>query len=239
MSQSYTVDVYDSSHVGATDLANIENNFAAIKSCFSGASDTALSSPEIREAGMWWYDTANKLLKQRNADNDGWITWFDLDAGTLSVSVGTDSIKSTARKPTLIQGEDISPGSCSLFGESYVVEAGNILEVASADENTTTSTTYVKTKEARLGRAGTYRVKFDLKSGSTNTVYGQIYKDGVALGTERTKAVATYETFSEDLEFEVGDLVQLYIKATSGETCYIENFEIYSSCPITPTITLD
>ena len=68
MAQNWTDDVYASSHVGATDLQNIENNFAAIKSFFSGA-----SAPSNAVAGMPWFDTAKKVSKQRNAGNSAWL----------------------------------------------------------------------------------------------------------------------------------------------------------------------
>lgn len=73
MSQSWTDDVYASGHVGDTDLQNMENNFAALKSTFSGA--TAPSNPV---AGIFWYDTTAHILKQRNEANNAWLNIYDL-----------------------------------------------------------------------------------------------------------------------------------------------------------------
>ncbi len=67
MAQSYTIDVYDGSHTAATDLQNIENNFAALKSSFSGA-----SAPSNTEFGMPWADTGQKVIKVRNDTDDAW-----------------------------------------------------------------------------------------------------------------------------------------------------------------------
>ena len=68
MAQSWTDDVYASGHVGDTDLQNMENNFTAIKSLFSGG-----SAPPNAVAGMPWFDTTQKVQKQRNAGNSAWI----------------------------------------------------------------------------------------------------------------------------------------------------------------------
>ena len=68
MAQSWTDDVYASGHVGDTDLQNMENNFTAIKSMFSGG-----SAPSNAVAGMPWFDTTQKVQKQRNTANSAWI----------------------------------------------------------------------------------------------------------------------------------------------------------------------
>ena len=42
----------------------------ALQTCFSGASEPAAP---IRRPYMWWADTTNGILFQRNGANDGWI----------------------------------------------------------------------------------------------------------------------------------------------------------------------
>lgn len=68
MSQTWTDNVYQSDHVYSTDLQNMENNFAALKSMFSGT-----SAPSSPIAGMPWFDTTQKVQKQRNAGNAAWV----------------------------------------------------------------------------------------------------------------------------------------------------------------------
>jgi hypothetical protein len=68
MAQNYTIDSFDSSHVAQTDLQNMENNFAALKSSFSGA-----SAPGNTVAGMLWKDTTKNLLKVRNYNDSAWL----------------------------------------------------------------------------------------------------------------------------------------------------------------------
>lgn len=76
MSQTWTDDVFDPNHDGQTDLQNIENNFAALKSQFGGA--TAPANPV---AGMPWVDTTAHILKIRNEANSAWLSIFNLATG--------------------------------------------------------------------------------------------------------------------------------------------------------------
>jgi len=76
MSQDFTDDCFASGHVAQTDMQNIENNFAALKSCFSGS-----SAPPDTVAGMWWYDTSADILKLRNEANSAWLNVFDFSIG--------------------------------------------------------------------------------------------------------------------------------------------------------------
>jgi len=73
MAQNWTDDVFDPGHVGQTDLQNIENNFACLKSSFSGS-----SAPVNPVPGMFWVDTTNHILKMRNEANNAWLNVWDL-----------------------------------------------------------------------------------------------------------------------------------------------------------------
>mgnify|MGYP006921296317 CR=1 FL=1 len=65
---------------GGTFRADLNAALAAILSQNSGA-----SAPASPAAHMIWMDTANSLLKIRNAANDAWITVMDLSAASLRV----------------------------------------------------------------------------------------------------------------------------------------------------------
>ena len=72
MSQTYTDNVFATDHAVQTDMQNIENNFAALKSAFSGA-----TTPADTVAGMWWFDTTANILKLRNEANNAWLSVWD------------------------------------------------------------------------------------------------------------------------------------------------------------------
>ena len=67
MAQTYTADCFAGSHEAQTDLQNMENNFAALKSLFSGT-----GAPSNTVAGMPWMDTTQKVLKYRNTADAAW-----------------------------------------------------------------------------------------------------------------------------------------------------------------------
>lgn len=73
MSQTYTDDCFATGHIALTDLQNFENNFAALKSSFSGP-----NAPSNPVAGMYWYDTTAHILKQRNELNTTWLSIWDV-----------------------------------------------------------------------------------------------------------------------------------------------------------------
>ncbi|GAF81091.1 unnamed protein product [marine sediment metagenome] len=71
MAQLYNTNVYQRNHIMTTDMQNMENNFACLKSNFSGSSAAA----NVVQ-GMRWYDTTNKAMKYYNA---GWYKFFQGD----------------------------------------------------------------------------------------------------------------------------------------------------------------
>ena len=95
--QTYVDDCYDSTHTATTDLAAMENNFAALKSAFSGATE-----PVNTVAGMWWFDTTANILKLRNEANNAWQSVWDFANNkpvitNLSNEI-TDAMIATANK---------------------------------------------------------------------------------------------------------------------------------------------
>lgn len=121
----------------------------------------------------------------------------------------------------------------------HIVEAtdANIVAQALSEVAIVGETDYTMHKEIRIGCAGTYRIKFAMKVGTSVTVYGRIYKNGAPYGTEQTRTVNTYAVFSEDLDFVAGDLIQGYFKVSSF-TSYEKDFIIYGDLG-TPSVNLD
>lgn len=113
----------------------------------------------------------------------------------------------------------------------------NVLIDDSLVESSATKNVYVKIKEIRLQSqiepSSLFRFIFDLRC-PTETGYGRIYRNGVAVGTEQTVVAtgANYTNFSEDIvmtNWTNGDLVQLYGKWNGFapvEAVYVRNFQI-------------
>jgi len=68
MAQDWTDDVFAAGHTGQTDLQNMENNFAAMKSLFSGA-----AQPASMAACHPWFDTTQHVLKIRDDGDSAWL----------------------------------------------------------------------------------------------------------------------------------------------------------------------
>ncbi len=115
---------------------------------------------------------------------------------------------------------------------STVTASDNLL-VSSDAEIVTTLTVYTKFKEFRVQVNGKYRVTFDLTivgTYGTYSAFGQVWKNGAPYGVEATNNSGNWHTRSDDLDFVVGDLVQLYGKVyVSGIECHLKNFRLYGS----------
>ena len=83
---------------GAAVRSDLNNALAAIVSNNSNA-----TAPATTYAFMWWVDTTNGQLKQRNAANDDWIVVRELD-GTMLMEDGT------AAAPGLAFASDLDTG---------------------------------------------------------------------------------------------------------------------------------
>lgn len=94
MSQS-TLDIQNST--GKVFRENVNAALQALGSCFAGTTDPSTSSYAI--AYMWWLDTGNNLVKQRNTTNSTWIVRGHLDSNGCIIWDGT--ITSLASAATL------------------------------------------------------------------------------------------------------------------------------------------
>lgn len=136
----------------------------------------------------------------------------------------------TVGKVMLGQGAGISP----VEGSLPPTRATDDLKHSNDAQKLTTSEVFAKLKELNLVELPTrsIRVKFDLKSADAITAHGKIYLNGAPIGTERTKAASTYETFSEDFNcsaWSPNDLLQVYAYTDNGtqSAAYIRNMQLY------------
>lgn len=93
------------------------------------------------------------------------------------------------------------------------------------------TTTATKSKEIMITVAGSYLIKFAIKS-STNSHKGQIYRNGTALGMEQiNNANAYFIEFSETVGgWTRGDLCQIFAWTNSGTSAgAVAHFRIFGS----------
>ncbi len=94
--------------------------------------------------------------------------------------------------------------------------AGNYC-VGFSDVHDVTEAVYTKHIEFYIGRAGAIRVRLGVATKGGNTAYARVYKNGVAVGTERSTLSTTLVFYDEDFTALVaGDLIQIYGKQTNA-----------------------
>ncbi len=257
MSQSYSSNCFSTANVIETDMQNVENNFDALRSLFSGS-----SAPTSPDAGQLWYDTGSSSVKIRY--NSSWVEWWDMDGQCVAAGkVGTDSLASgavTDAKVTSVGGSKITAGSIpsgkfqagAIAGADIAdgtitrakigaYTAGNYFIIGSDSEKTTAATSYTKVKEIVVTRTGTLRVSFALASSNMINAYGRVYRNGVAVGTARNTISTTPQTYSEDISgWGPNDLCQIYAYTQSGAyPAKVTNFRLYTGAPEREYVTMD
>ena len=100
------------------------------------------------------------------------------------------------------------------------------------------SADYVKVKTITLtyGLLGQQRFLFDLATDEVGaTAYGQIYRNGVALGSGQTETSLVYVTKTENITqvWNPGDTCELWIHGSGGtDSAFVQNFRIaYDDAP--------
>ena len=103
-----------------------------------------------------------------------------------------------------------------VYGSSGFLSAGDNI-IAFWDVQTyTSSTSFTKKREIQINMGGFVRVSFTLRQTGGYTGSAQIYKNGVAVGTLRTRTVNSNLEFTEDFAVNVGDKIALYMKSSSS-----------------------
>jgi hypothetical protein len=144
-----------------------------------------------------------------------------------------DNIFADPGIPTQVVGFD-GVNTFSIYppsGTYFIASTDTAALFASADteETHTGDTTMTKVKEIQIKTPGTLSISFDIKnSNAGGATTGQVYKNGVALGTSQGVTGTTYTTYTETLgPFTAGDLIQLYIKTGAAvNTAYARNFRL-------------
>lgn len=135
--QNYTDDCFAGNHAAQTDMQNIENNFACLKSAFSG-----VAQPADMVAGMWWYDTTANILKLRNEANNAWQSVWDFASnkpvianlsneitGAMIAAAVKDPVAGTAGLRTLGAGaQQAARGNDARLSDERVPTNGSVIE---------------------------------------------------------------------------------------------------------------
>ena len=247
MAQTYNDAVPASTRDALEDLTAIRNNFAALKSCFSGA-----TAPPNPVAGMWWYDTTANMLKIRNEANDAWLNVYDFANGRAPLALLATNCSRTVVAGTGVSvAGNLASGNVTVAiasggvgttqladssvsqGKMVNYTAGDRLLIKSVQETIATSITYIALKQIRLDRGGTLRISFKLRrvGGSLLPVYGRVYRNGSAVGTERSTTSTSGDTYTQDISgWSAGDRIQVYGRTSDAISTTVGVSELRVSC---------
>lgn len=113
MSQNWLDDVFSTDHVVETDMAQVENNFAALKSMFSGA-----TAPTTAVTYQLWADSGNSKIMFLGT-GASWEALYDCandrvaDGKVDGVSIKTNSILASNLGATCVKAVAIDAGAIS------------------------------------------------------------------------------------------------------------------------------
>ena len=255
MSQTYTDDCYSLSMQATTSLQAFEDNFAALKSAFSG-----VTAPGNTVAGMWWYDTTAHILRVRNEDNTAWLSVWDLAnnkpvmanivpadfaAAMKDAAAATASLRTLGTGATqACAGNDprLSSADGSITGAKLVaVAAGTTHTLVSgyraSPKGGTDSTSYVVGFEFEIKRSGVVRLSY---TGYGNPYGTARFKSGVndTYGDERNPGTTT-KTYTDDLTVVSGDKIRIKYKATAfGNHADFTNVSVMCIDPLMNTVRI-
>lgn len=115
------------------------------------------------------------------------------------------------------------------YATAEMLASGNVKN-SNDTERTTTSTTAVKLKEIRINKnySGTLRVVWLMACEKGYGVWGQVYKNGTPIGTEQGTGNLYPTAFTQDISggLAAGDLIQIYLRAASGDTGHVKNMKL-------------
>lgn len=160
----------------------------------------------------------------------------DLVAGNIKSGVnifgvaGTFTSDATAVAGNILNGKTAYVNGSKITGTFPVYTAGTHIIAYSDKIKSSYGSSYQKVKEITIKSAGVYRIYFTLKNTIYFEVYGRIYKNGVAYGTQRSIIPPFGEIvgqeFTQDLSFAANDLVQIYVRTNGDSYAYVTNFRI-------------
>jgi len=170
MSQDYSDDIFGTDHQVQVDMQQIEDNFAALKSAFSGT-----SAPPDPVAGMWWLDTTTHLLKIRNEANSDWQSVWNCASNKPVITNLSGEITGAMISAAI---KDAAAGTASLrtLGTAATAAcAGN--DARLSDTRTPTDGTVTEGKigagavtEGKLGASAVAQAKLKTSTGEVSTI---------------------------------------------------------------------
>lgn len=137
---------------------------------------------------------------------------------------------------TVVAATPDSPTYCNVKNLTVTIASVNVI-AASQALFTMAGSTYTLAKKIQMPNGGVVQVTFDLRTVG-GTAYGRIYKNGVAVGTERTTSSSTFVSWSENITFAANDTIELWIRNSTTNSTYNQRFELAVNQALTTPVAL-
>lgn len=162
-----------------------------------------------------------------SATPQGYVPFFSATGVISALAPGTNG------QVLVTEGASANPQWGTIF---TAFTAGDYFVSGNFRAFNATDVTPTKVLEVYINRGGTLRIKFYLTKTGGTTGFGQIYRNGSAVGT--LQSTATEANFSEDISgWSPGDLVQLYTYNSNGaQNTYGIGLTLYEGTPLLPAV---
>jgi hypothetical protein len=218
MSQSYSSNCFSTANVIQDDMQNIENNFDALRSLFSGS--TAPTSPD---AGQLWYDTTAYVVKIRY--NSSWVNVWDMaNQRVASGQVKTDSLAASILSTDSTGRAKMAPGyiTSSHVDSIDVTKIANLNKAVNLGYYAAPTTMFAAATQSTVSLCRTYlpnngagKLKCSLRHGTGSPVYVTLVvgTSAVSMGYCSGSTFADPATYI-DVTAWLGTLVTVTVRAT-------------------------
>ncbi|PCH65816.1 MAG: hypothetical protein COC04_00870 [Gammaproteobacteria bacterium] len=125
---------------------------------------------------------------------------FQIFENVKALALGSDPLSPKIQDLALVQATS--------GDEHFVFKDDNLYELAFGN-NVIGNGLYSTVSLLRVGRGGVYKAKIDASGNTVDDVGYRIYKNGVAFGVLHTRSLTESVTWTEDLQFSAGDIVEL------------------------------
>lgn len=161
-----------------------------------------------------WQIAANQFVALRY----DWTNFIYIAVPTVSTSAMVTA--------WVNQSNFVTPYLLRAFANPYTISAWSTTITSATTSQNITAASYTKYKEIQATIDWTYTVEFTLLWVNGRNTFWRIYKNGVAVWTERNTSSAVWDQiYSENLSFVAWDLIQIYCYRNNVDfTPYVKNF---------------
>lgn len=184
---------------------------------------------------VWYNQTSDCFFIKASAEGDVLVSHVlagktfsnDDDTGLVGTMPNNGAVTITPSMADQAIPAGYHNGSGKVTAVSYT--AGNNDYYVDPTIHIANTFTYTEKTAVAIQFSGTLRISFDLQGDSNHAqpARAQIYKNGTAVGIERTNQTSTYIAFTEDFTVNKNDVLSLYLRsADTGRIAQVKNFRV-------------